>query len=251
MFSYNPPYYTHPSSLNNADDIDPEVISSDFLWNSFDINYHVDRRTANPIGHYPIDSRGYPLNPLGRTGLRGRGILKRWAVNYQTHLVIMCGTNQIKSGKEVFKYIMKTTPGNHFYALPSTWTTGTNMSAITKTLRNYLLDVYQSWNQSPDSSSEKIDQLVDHITFVSTAYIDDARNTDNAWLETSVCCYIQTNKQKNISSNPQLDLNELFPGSSSAVPESYTWHHVSRTSELLNSERDVIKLIAKRYNAYW
>ena len=171
MFSYNPPYYTHPSNLTNADDIDPEVISSNFNWNTFDTKYHVDRRTANPMGHYPVDNRGYPLNPLGRTGLRGRGILKRWAVNYQTHLVIMCGTNQIKSGKEVFKYIMKTMPGNHYYSLPSTWTTGTNMTAVTKTLRTYLLEIYQSWNQSPSLSSEKIDQLVDHITFVSTAYI--------------------------------------------------------------------------------
>ena len=141
------------------------------MWNTFDTNRNVDRRTANPLGHYPIDDRGHPLNPLGRTGLQGRGMLKRWAVNYQTHLVIMCGTNQMKDGKEVFKYIMKISHDNHYYALPSTWTTGTNMRAITTTLRSYLSDIYQTWNQSQTVSSEKIDQLVDHITFVSTAYI--------------------------------------------------------------------------------
>jgi hypothetical protein len=82
--------------------------------------------------------------------------------------------------------------------------------------------------------------------------IDDAKNTDNAWLETSVCCYIQTDMNKTISSNQYIDLNELFPEVSSSYEKTtYTWHHVTRTSQLLDSERDVIKLIAKRYNAYW
>lgn len=171
IFSYYPSYYTHPSNLASTDEIDPEMISSDFMWNMFDKNHNVDRRTANPLGHYPIDDQGYPLNPLGRTGLQGRGILKRWAVNYQTHLVIMCGTNEMKSGKEIFKYIMKTSPNNSYYALPSTWTTGTNIHAVTTTLRSYLSDIYQIWNPSQTISLEKIDQLVDHITFISTAYI--------------------------------------------------------------------------------
>lgn len=29
------------------------------------------------------------------------------------------------------------------------------------------------------------------------------------------------------------------------------WHKITRTSKILDSERDVIKLISKRYNAYW
>jgi hypothetical protein len=141
------------------------------MWNTFDTKYNVDRRTANPTGHYPIDQKGYPLNPLGRTGLSGRGELKRWAVNYQTHLVIMCGTNEMKSGKEIFKYIMEKSNDNYYYRLPSTWTTGTNMNAITKTLKTYLSDVYQLWNNLEQISTKKIDEIIEHLIFVSTAYI--------------------------------------------------------------------------------
>jgi len=141
------------------------------MWNTFDTNYNVDRRTANPAGHYPIDNKGYPLNPLGRTGLCGRGELKRWAVNYQTHLVIMCGTNEIKSGKEIFKYIMEKSKDNYYYRLPSTWTTGTNMDAIKKTLQTFLWNIYQTWNNFDKISKTKINEIIEHLTFVSTAYI--------------------------------------------------------------------------------
>jgi hypothetical protein len=157
--------------LNNAADIDPEEISSNFMWNSFDTNSNVDRRTANPTGSYPIDDKGYPLNPLGRTGLCGRGELKRWGVIYQTHLVIMCGTNEIKSGKEIFKYLMEKSKKNSYYRLPSTWTTGTTMQSITKTLKTYLFNIYQTWNHFHHHDPTKIHQLIEHLTFVSTAYI--------------------------------------------------------------------------------
>ncbi len=171
LSSYHPPYYTHASLLIATDDIDPEKISSNFMWNTFDTNSNVDRRTANPTDHYPIDRNGYPLNPLGRTGLSGRGELKRWGVNYQTHLVIMCGTNEMKSGKEVFKYMMTKSPGDYYYRLPSTWTTGTTMNAITKTLKTFLWDISQSWNDSKKISMRQIDEIIEHLTFVSTAYI--------------------------------------------------------------------------------
>ncbi|UJR09912.1 hypothetical protein I4U23_014134 [Adineta vaga] len=157
------------------------------MWNTFDTNYNVDRRTANPFGHYSIDQKGYPLNPLGRTGLCGRGILKRWGVNYQTHLVIMYGTNEMKSGKEIFKYLMHSTQDDSYFHLPSTWTTGTNMNAVKKTLKVFLCDIYQKWNNlNSDTNDNKINRIIEHLTFVSTAYIDDSKNTDNAWLETSI-----------------------------------------------------------------
>jgi len=218
------------------------------MWNTFDTNFHVDRRTANPSVCYEIDRQGYPLNPLGRTGLRGRGELKRWSVNYLTHFVIMCGTNQIQSGKEIFKFIMKKPIKHPFYEIPSTWTTGTNMNALSLTLKTFLSSIYRTWNSIEDNYDTKIDEIIKHLTFVSTAYIDDEKNTDNAWLETSVCCYIQTNLNRIHSSNPNLDLNELFPGQSSS---NYTWHQATHSSPLLDSERDVLRLISTHYNAYW
>lgn len=175
VLSYKPPYYTHPSLLTDAENADPEDISSNFMWNVFDTNHHVDRRTANPVGHYSIDQNGYPLNPLGRTGLCGRGVLQRWAVNYQTHLVIMCGTNEMKSGKEVFKYLMCTVKNSTNSHLPTTWTTGTNMQAIKGSLRPFLSDIYCAWNDLRDTDDTETKEIIEHLTFVSTAYIGRSR----------------------------------------------------------------------------
>ena len=172
--SYNPAYYTASSLPIDSGDTDADVIPANVMWNAFDTTCDVDRRTANPTGHYAIDRQGYPLNPFGRTGLRGRGILPRWAVNYRTHLVLMCSTNESKDGREIFKYLMKKYSGSRYYHLPSTWTTATDMSAVRSTLKAFLLDIYQKWNQLENPRSKQIDDLVDHLTFVSTAYIGKA-----------------------------------------------------------------------------
>lgn len=265
---YHPPFYTKSQSTPEAD---PETIQSDMMWNEFDTHYNVDRRTANPSGRYLIDAHGYPLNPLGRTGLVGRGQLPRWAVNYQTHLVIMLGTNELDQGREIFEYLIERPLDDDSCRLLSTWTTGTHMEAIKKTLRTYLMSIYHLWNGNENLNENELDAITEHLTFVSTAYIgkvssivilvfalivsihglDDARNTDNAWLETSVCCYIQTDLHPTISSNRQIDLKRLFPRRTSNSQMKYCWSRLNQHSTLLESEREVVQLISQRYHAAW
>src|SRR5579871_3337802 len=52
------------------------------------IDCAVDRRSV--YHHYDIrENDGLPLNPIGRTGLQGRGILLRWGPNIY-HYIIIC-----------------------------------------------------------------------------------------------------------------------------------------------------------------
>lgn len=37
---------------------------------------------------YELDSEGRPLNPMGRTGLRGRGVLGRWGPNHAADPIV-------------------------------------------------------------------------------------------------------------------------------------------------------------------
>jgi hypothetical protein len=169
--SYRPANYTQSILISDEADSDPDRILSDMMWNVFDSNYNVDRRTANPMGSYQLDHNGYPLNPLGRTGLTGRGVFKRWGVNYQTHLVIMMSTHQSTSGREIFKYLMRKSHDTDYYRLPSTWTTGTTMPAITKTLKLFLMNIYRTWHNNEYVDMDRIHSIIEHLTFVSTAYI--------------------------------------------------------------------------------
>lgn len=48
------------------------------VFNTMDIMRKFSRKSY--LGEYEI-KEGYPINPKGRTGLRGRGILRRWGPN--------------------------------------------------------------------------------------------------------------------------------------------------------------------------
>ncbi|VVC91232.1 unnamed protein product [Leptidea sinapis] len=78
------------------------------------------------MGHYNIVN-GYPLNPIGRTGLQGRGVLGRWGPNHAADPIV---TPDKENWKEKFK----------------------------------------------DFFSKGIE--------IYRGYVDDPRNTDNAWMET-------------------------------------------------------------------
>lgn len=54
-------------------------------WNQLD--GVVDRR-SHITGGYRIDPHLGPLNPIGRTGLRGRGLLGRWGPNHAADPII-------------------------------------------------------------------------------------------------------------------------------------------------------------------
>jgi hypothetical protein len=76
---YNPSDFTDPIALQA-----PEADGNDvqgLKFNLFDDN-GVDRssKTADKIKLEPTTGR--PVNPYGRTGLRGRGVLKRWGANH-------------------------------------------------------------------------------------------------------------------------------------------------------------------------
>lgn len=52
-------------------------------WNSID----GDVSRVSYMGQYKIEN-GYPLNPLGRTGIVGRGVLGRWGPNHAADPVV-------------------------------------------------------------------------------------------------------------------------------------------------------------------
>jgi ADP-ribose pyrophosphatase len=66
--------------------------SASFKWN--DIDGAIDRRSH--LGKYDVIG-GMPRNPVGRTGVSGRGLLGRWGPNHagRTNAVILMLKNCI------------------------------------------------------------------------------------------------------------------------------------------------------------
>lgn len=94
---YVPPYYdapvlltdTKPLWADSVNVVDPPT--STVKWNQLDKDavsgVTIDRRSLVKNGDYAI-VQGLPQNPIGRTGLRGRGLLGRWGPNHAADPII-------------------------------------------------------------------------------------------------------------------------------------------------------------------
>ena len=78
---YNPPEFTTKKVLS-APWADSEDVKS-IRFNAVDGNIN----RVSHWGPYKIED-GYPLNPVGRTGIRGRGNLGRWGPNHAADPVV-------------------------------------------------------------------------------------------------------------------------------------------------------------------
>ena len=81
---YNPPMYT-ADFVFQAHWSDPDLNDTNFkpLWNHID--GPINRKSYVKI--YDVNN-SYPINPVGRTGLRGRGFLGRWGPNHAADPVV-------------------------------------------------------------------------------------------------------------------------------------------------------------------
>ena len=82
---YAPVSYTAPHIFSQVW-ADPDIKAPNFKpkWGQIDGN--VNRISFN--GAYETDENGCPINPIGRTGLRGRGLLGRWGPNHAADPIV-------------------------------------------------------------------------------------------------------------------------------------------------------------------
>jgi len=161
-----------PPSMGWADPPDPKLSFSPDLER---------RLTFENGGMLVFDSKGYPLNPRGRTGLCGRGLLGAWGPNHAADPIVtrrepLTGTIQVLA-------IKRNDTGE--WALPGGMVKpGDSVSATVKKSIN------EVGNFKDPAKQEEFDALV-KVLFaqgvdVHAGYVDDPRNTDNAWMESKV-----------------------------------------------------------------
>jgi ADP-ribose pyrophosphatase YjhB (NUDIX family) len=158
---YQPPEYTAAVVLEHegewADPADVGAVQRSFLT-----------RTKNGEVAVALDEQGRPLNPLGRTGLRGRGLLGRWGRNQAGDPLLTRIHPQ--TGRLQVLVIQRKDSGQ--WALPGGMVD--EGEEIAATVAREL---------SEETSAELEFHQAD---VVFTGVVDDPRNTDNAWMETTV-----------------------------------------------------------------
>ncbi len=169
--SYAPPYFDAPIVMENEQKFKDELVQ--ILTSIFgelggevaEINFEKLVRESC-LGKIDYEN-DMPLNPRGRTGLAGRGVLPDWGPNYEGHPMIT-RLNPDKGNMEVL--VIKK---DDKWALPAGL--GSNGESIAETLSRVV----------EENAGVTVSCLVNPIT-VEQNYVPDARNTDNAWIEKRV-----------------------------------------------------------------
>ncbi|KAG8511645.1 ADP-ribose pyrophosphatase, mitochondrial [Galemys pyrenaicus] len=246
---YNPVDYTAAPVLAEPIWADPPIGESNFSPKFNEEDGHVERRSWN--GLYEIEN-GKPRNPVGRTGLTGRGLLGRWGPNHAADPIITRwkrdrSGNKIThpiSGKNILQFVAIKRKDCGEWAIPGGMVDpGEKISATLK--REFGEEALNSLQKSSAEKRELEEQL--HKLFsqkhlvIYQGYVDDPRNTDNAWIETEAVNY--HDKTGEIMDNLILEAGD--------DAGKVKWVDISDKLKLYASHSQFIKIVTEKQDAHW
>lgn len=212
------------------------------------INYNVvdglmDRCSFH--GTYVVQY-GFPLNPMGRTGLRGRGSLSWFGPNHTLQPVVtrwkrnQGGGICRKSVRKMLEVLVMKLPQSEHWALPGGSREPGKM--LPRKLKQVLQQEY--W--------VTFETLLRQGTEVYKGYVDDPRNTDNAWIETvAVSIHFQDQNDvelKRLEENLQThDPKESARG----LEMSTEWQVVDRRIPLYVNHKKILQKVASLFGAHF
>jgi ADP-ribose pyrophosphatase len=160
-YTKNPAFVTGVGPFHTKDWwADPEDISQvDF------------RNRTSFTGPMKFNDSGRPLNPMGRTGISGRGLLGKWGTNYAADPII----TRINPETNVLEMVAIKRKDTGEWAIPGGMVDSGEV-AISAGTREAL-------EEAVDDTSYKF--TMDGAEVIYQGYVDDPRNTDNSWMETS------------------------------------------------------------------
>lgn len=225
---YQPPYYTSERILKMTREgrADPEDISQiDFHDPKKYYSLHqgglddesriyVDPKKPLNCHGFKLDEKGYPLNPLGRTGLRGRGACKHWGPIQAADALL----TRLNPKTNAFEVLVVERADNGQTAFP-----GGKLDPGEFHRTAALRELFEEAIQLPANLTDG--QMPFHFSNDETVFegvMSDPRNTDNAWYESRVF-------HKHLS--PELANLQILRASSDATRVS--WERI--TPDLINN----------------
>ncbi|XP_030420765.1 ADP-ribose pyrophosphatase, mitochondrial isoform X3 [Gopherus evgoodei] len=191
-------------------------------------------------------------NPSGRTGLVGRGLLGRWGPNHAADPIITrwkrdSSGNKIAhpiSGKNILQFVAIKRKDCGEWAIPGGMVDpGEKISATLK--REFMEEALNSLQKSRAEKEEiekQMNRLFNQEHFVVyKGYVDDPRNTDNAWIETEAVNY---------HDEPGETMDNLLLEAGDDAGK-VKWVDISEKLKLYANHGDFIKLVAEKWGAHW
>ncbi|XP_076468214.1 transient receptor potential cation channel subfamily M member-like 2 [Babylonia areolata] len=239
-----------------------------------DVNVETDRTSwmtvENQPMRYKLDSMNLPLNPMGRTGLRGRGKLWRFGPNHRIAAVVTRWRRKYSpmgfpldhlfvDGKKVLECLVVSRRGTEELTLPGGNVYG-KTSAYSVLCEEFLKSIFLEEHVEGSAKLDQDDMISYFAQFAHTAgtkqfhdpqidmaasgfsasilyrgYIDDPTNTDNAWREAEVW-------------NFHYDLHDVFD--EKIKEREKMWQEVMPHMNLYGNQDSIVMEAARIHNAY-
>ncbi|CAM4657114.1 unnamed protein product [Lepidochelys kempii] len=246
---YRPVEYTAASVLAGPTWADPQISAKNFSPRFNEKDGQVERRSLS--GLYEVEN-GRPRNPSGRTGLVGRGLLGRWGPNHAADPIITrwkrdsSGNKIIHpiSGKNILQFVAIKRKDCGEWAIPGGMVDpGEKISATLKReFSEEALNSLQKSRAEKEEMEKQMNRLFNQEHFVVyKGYVDDPRNTDNAWIETEAVNY---------HDEPGETMDNLLLEAGDDAGK-VKWVDISEKLKLYANHGNFIKLVAEKWGAHW
>jgi len=247
---YNPPCHTSASVRAKPVWADEEINTENemkFAWNDYDTACNVDRKSFHGI-YQVVNS--LPRNPVGRTGITGRGCLGRYGPNHAADPIVTrwkrFGTAiaiDATTRKQILQFVAISRRDTREWAIPGGMVDPGE--TVTTTLRREFGEEALNSLEANDETKKKIEKNIDELfmqgTEIYRGYVDDPRNTDNAWMETVAYNFHDQN-------GTSVGMFQLHAGDDAVGVQ---WMDMNRNVALYASHVYMIKKVVDRYGAHW
>ncbi|NP_001090351.1 nudix-type motif 9 [Xenopus laevis] len=245
---YDPVDYTAPYVLTNPPWADPPLGSEGFSPKFNALDGAVQRQSLQDT--YSVE-KGVPRNPVGRTGVKGRGLLGRWGPNHAADPIITRWkqdsdgrrVTDVNTGKPILQFVAIQRKDCGQWAIPGGMVDPGEL--VTATLRReFCEEALNSLEGTGDQTEneKKIQELFsqEHL-LIYKGYVDDPRNTDNSWMETQAVNYHD-------ETGHLLNQLRLEAGDDAGKVQ---WVDVSSECSLYANHASFILILAHKRGAHW
>ena len=180
-----PVTFTHPAVLNTPFSWADRMCEMSFADTRMTIRKRgrsVLKKTLRKAGAWHGEM---PRNPVGRTGITGRGLLGKFGANQAADPIVT--RYQPNSSPPILEMVAIKRRDTEEYAIPGGMTEGQPVSdALLREFKEEALAALEGNSSMTQTIEKAVDNLFSTGTLVYAGYVDDPRNTDNAWMETTV-----------------------------------------------------------------
>jgi len=238
---YDPPDYTAPYVYHFG----PGSPGMGFKWaHDPDVSKIIVSPSSHEMFCEVAGPRSRPINPLGRVGIRGRGLLGKWGPNLAIDQVVTRwkrNENQIqveRRGRPILEVVLCKRADTGEWALPG------GFQGMDDGVNPLIRKVF---GLEPDTIQDNEDlQEVEAILKSSKLFYQgltcDPRDTDNAWVESMV---MHVHDDTNI-----LSKYEMTEGSNPAI-KFVSWATIHKDMSMFANHTKILEKIAEQMNALW